>query len=349
MKRFIWLVLIVIVIYYGYQHFFQNDTGELESETATNQETTTASSAWLTYNSQTAANYSIQYPSDWEITTNEQQTVFTSADGLDKVNIKLQASGQATASGSQTIKEISGQQVLVIEGTDPSDGSPTKFIYFNLNSNQKLVVEGFGSIFEKMLGTLVISSQQPNLDSIVSEETESPSDEDENDDANEIVPAEETSPVAETPTATITPEEDQTDAASQVAEDETAPEEFIIKLFYPKNNETNCSQVYGLVKAIDTRYNTDEVNALVSLVKALDADTIAAGYFTAIPDGTRLRQLTITNGVATADFNSVLNSGGGSCAMAARRAQIEQTLLQFPDIEQVVITVDGDAATALQP
>ncbi len=123
-----------------------------------------------------------------------------------------------------------------------------------------------------------------------------------------------------------------------------------IYLYYFTGELSNdCASTVKFERALDARYGAEEVAALVTLVKPLTEEEKAQGYYSEIPSGTHLRKLTITKGVATADFNDALNSGGGSCSMTARRAQIENTLLQFPDIKTVVITVNGNAATALQP
>jgi spore germination protein GerM len=44
-----------------------------------------------------------------------------------------------------------------------------------------------------------------------------------------------------------------------------------------------------------------------------------------------------------------MNQTGGSCKISAIRAQIERTLMPFPGVESVVISVEGDVAGALQP
>ncbi len=56
----------------------------------------------------------------------------------------------------------------------------------------------------------------------------------------------------------------------------------------------------------------------------------------------RLKDLTIVNGVAKADFSKeLLANAGGATRMSLIRQQIEQTLLQFSTVNQVIITVEG--------
>ena len=330
MKKLILLIILIGAAYYGYNNWIPFETPPNKNDMVI-EGTFNRSNEWYTYKNDSYANYSIQYPSDWNVITAEDETIFTSSDKLDNVIIALKKNTTTTSGGIQTIKEVAGQQALIIEGQDPDDGSPAKFIIFNLSNNQKLEARGFGSIFNKMINTLTLDSKQPQAE----EETIS-------DAVKKEEPTEELDLIEEEQKET-TPIEPEKVAINNESD------EFIIKIFYQKNPGDNCSSTIGVIKEIDTRYNTDEVNALVTLTQNLSSDDINAGYTTSIPYGTRLRSLDIKNGIATADFNATLNEGGGSCSMASRRAQITETLMQFPDIEQVVITVDGDANTALQP
>jgi hypothetical protein len=63
-----------------------------------------------------------------------------------------------------------------------------------------------------------------------------------------------------------------------------------------------------------------------------------------------LRQLTIVDGVATADFSKEMQAyGGGSLRVTLIRQQIEQALSQFPTVRQVIIAIEGDTEAILQP
>jgi hypothetical protein len=64
----------------------------------------------------------------------------------------------------------------------------------------------------------------------------------------------------------------------------------------------------------------------------------------------RLLRLTITDGVAQANFSKEIRAyGGGSARVALIRQQIETTLRQFPSVEEVVIAVEGQTEGVLQP
>ena len=117
---------------------------------------------------------------------------------------------------------------------------------------------------------------------------------------------------------------------------------------------------YGTDSSMDTCTNLESSDrivpktpqiaraAILELLKGPNADEEKKGLFTSIPSGVMLKNITIENGTAHADFNESLNAGG-SCRVAAIRAQIEKTLRQFPSVSDAVISVNGNSAEALQP
>jgi hypothetical protein len=73
----------------------------------------------------------------------------------------------------------------------------------------------------------------------------------------------------------------------------------------------------------------------------------AAGLSTAIPNGTALRSVSISNGVALVDLSSAYDSGGGSLSMTARVAQVVYTLTQFSGIKAVSFALEGEPISTL--
>ena len=65
------------------------------------------------------------------------------------------------------------------------------------------------------------------------------------------------------------------------------------------------------------------------------------GLRTAVPTDTRLLGISIENGVATIDFTSEYQSGGGSLSMQMRLGQVVYTLTQFPTVKAVRFQLDG--------
>jgi len=74
-----------------------------------------------------------------------------------------------------------------------------------------------------------------------------------------------------------------------------------------------------------------------------NAAEAAKGFSQKFPAGSRLKSLRIENSTAYADFNNANQSGGGSCYQAQLTAAIRRTLLQFPTIQKVVLSVEGQA------
>lgn len=109
----------------------------------------------------------------------------------------------------------------------------------------------------------------------------------------------------------------------------------------------NCSQVMGVWRQVPRTMAVARA-ALNQLLVGPNPAEIAQGLGTSLPVGVKLQSLTINGGVARADFSAELNTGG-SCRVTNIRAQISETLKQFPSVSSVIISVNGNAATALQP
>ena len=87
--------------------------------------------------------------------------------------------------------------------------------------------------------------------------------------------------------------------------------------------------------------------AVEALLEGPTDDEDAAGLTTAIPEGTELLDLAVTDGTATVDLSGDFDDGGGSASMQARVAQVVATLTQFPSIERVAFRLDGEPVTAI--
>jgi len=127
------------------------------------------------------------------------------------------------------------------------------------------------------------------------------------------------------------------------------PETQIVEVYFGHNNKggADCSAVFAVEREIEKTEGVGKA-AINELLKGPTASEEENGYFTSIGDAD-LNSLNIKDGVATADFSEELNQGGGTCMMEARRAQIEKTLKQFPTVDEVVISVEGETEGILQP
>ncbi len=66
------------------------------------------------------------------------------------------------------------------------------------------------------------------------------------------------------------------------------------------------------------------------------------GWGTAIPQGTELNGVVISNGTATVDLSPEYESGGGTASVTARLAQVVFTLTQFSTVDEVDVEIDGE-------
>jgi spore germination protein GerM len=67
-----------------------------------------------------------------------------------------------------------------------------------------------------------------------------------------------------------------------------------------------------------------------------------AGLSTAIPEGTELLGVTVTDGTATVNLSETFDDGGGSASIMGRLAQLVYTATQFDAIDDVVLELAGD-------
>ncbi|MBP2655762.1 MAG: Sporulation and spore germination [Firmicutes bacterium] len=84
-------------------------------------------------------------------------------------------------------------------------------------------------------------------------------------------------------------------------------------------------------------------------VELLLTDSKTTDAFSVLPVGTKLKGLSVKDGIAYVDFNDKLtkNSGGGSADEILIVAAIVDTLTEFPDIEKVQIMVEGKKVDTL--
>lgn len=135
----------------------------------------------------------------------------------------------------------------------------------------------------------------------------------------------------------------------------TIPVQFVsaealsVNVYFSPQNTQNCEVVVAAQRRIPRTQQT----ARAALEQLLQGPTVAEsnqGLQTQINSGVAIQRLVVENGVAQVDFNEALDSGvAGSCRVQAIRAQITQTLLQFPTINSVQISVNGRTQDILQP
>ncbi len=87
--------------------------------------------------------------------------------------------------------------------------------------------------------------------------------------------------------------------------------------------------------------------AVTELLDGPTSEESANGLATAIPAATRLRDVSLADGVATVDLGGAFDDGGGSASMLGRIAQVVATLTRFPTIQRVAFRIDGTPVQAI--
>jgi germination protein M len=87
--------------------------------------------------------------------------------------------------------------------------------------------------------------------------------------------------------------------------------------------------------------------ALEALLRGPDDFEQGYGLSSAVPEGTQLLGLRIEDGIAYVDLTSEFESGGGTLSMQMRLAQVVYTLTQFPTVEGVLFSLDGEQVSVI--
>ncbi len=95
-------------------------------------------------------------------------------------------------------------------------------------------------------------------------------------------------------------------------------------------------------------YQDIKAYALNELLEGPTQEETEEGYSTAIPEGTSLHSVYTEEGITYADFSEELDASG-SATVTMIRDQVEKTLLQFEDVNEVVISIEGETEGILQP
>lgn len=110
----------------------------------------------------------------------------------------------------------------------------------------------------------------------------------------------------------------------------------------------DCDLVYAVPHRV-LNAETLGPGALDILLSGPNLHEKQTGYSTAIPEGVLLQKFEVISGTAFVDLSSELSQAAGSCRVRGIRAQIESTLLDLPDINKVVISVDDKTEGILEP
>ncbi len=131
------------------------------------------------------------------------------------------------------------------------------------------------------------------------------------------------------------------------------PDQVGLKVYFKNdgmNSDKACELVFPVVRTVSGKIAIYRA-AIEALLAGPNADEVSGGYATAIPGSVILKSVAAdSSGTVTADFNERLSNGvTGTCRIGALRAQIAATLKQFPEVHDVIISVNGRSENVLQP
>jgi Immunoglobulin-like domain of bacterial spore germination/Sporulation and spore germination len=131
------------------------------------------------------------------------------------------------------------------------------------------------------------------------------------------------------PGGTVTqPPAQTTDPPAQTSTEEEHEDPIVVSLYFLRNGQVGLARRRAGEEG--PKVGTAAIEQLLAGPTASDR---AAGFTTAIPAGTRLEGLSITDGTATVELSRDLSP--------AARAQVVYTLTQFPTVRRV--SIDGEA------
>ncbi|MFA6254479.1 MAG: Gmad2 immunoglobulin-like domain-containing protein [Patescibacteria group bacterium] len=127
-----------------------------------------------------------------------------------------------------------------------------------------------------------------------------------------------------------------------------------VKVYFSNIKEdpdvSDCGKVYPAERVVEPTLQLPET-ALAELLKGANEEETKQGFISNIPEiGITVQKFDLKDNKLTVDFNQALQANvAGACRVTAIRAQITQTLKQFPGIKEVVISIDGKTEDILQP
>ena len=111
----------------------------------------------------------------------------------------------------------------------------------------------------------------------------------------------------------------------------------------------DCTKVFPVSRVI-LNAETLGPGSLQALLDGVSDKEKNTGYFTSLNSGILIQKFEVKDKVAYVDFNSRFNEKvAGSCKVKAIKSQINKTLTSLPDIDSVIISVNGKTKGILEP
>lgn len=137
-----------------------------------------------------------------------------------------------------------------------------------------------------------------------------------------------------------------------VNDEPESPQTINVEVFFNNDEldpEFSCDKVFSVEREIPQGRDIVRTT-LEELLQGPSEQEQLEGYVTNINPGVKIQKLTIENGMIEVDFDEQLEfEVGGACRVSAIRAQIIETLKQFPGINDVKISINGRTEDILQP
>ncbi|MDP3976138.1 MAG: GerMN domain-containing protein [bacterium] len=126
-----------------------------------------------------------------------------------------------------------------------------------------------------------------------------------------------------------------------------------VELYFPNTKDNSqvlsCDSVQSVERELSEEVALIPEETIRQLLLGPTESEKGSGFMSVIPEGVQLIGLQLEGSIAKIDFSAGLNQVGGSCGTTMARAQITRTLLQFSEIEEVQISVEGKTEDILEP
>lgn len=110
----------------------------------------------------------------------------------------------------------------------------------------------------------------------------------------------------------------------------------------------NGRNVTGTVVRKLPKSNTDPLQfALTELLNGPSAEEKKKGFYTEIPEGTKLLGLSVRKDTLTVDLSNHFNHGGGANSIDKRFEEVRQTVLSIDRTHKIKIAIDGKVISTL--
>jgi len=111
----------------------------------------------------------------------------------------------------------------------------------------------------------------------------------------------------------------------------------------------DCQKVFPVTRTV-INAETLAPGTLQALLDGVSETEKSEGYYSDLNKGIIVQKFEIKNGVAYVDLDQTFNKGvKGACKVQMIKSQIETTLNSQPDIDSVIISVNGKTDDILEP